>query len=287
MIITNNNNLPEPIFRAIKHNWYKGGGKHFASVTQLLKPPRIFALEKRHYGELTQEADEMIFSLMGSALHEVVAKTETVDTFNEERLQTSIDGKIVTGGVDLYEAETVVDFKFTSVYSFIKKTRIKEWEEQLNMYAYLYREAGFTVKKLQVIAVFRDWSKSRSAYEKDYPRQVEVIDLPLWKKQQAKDFISGRIKLFEEALTYPDELLPDCSIEDRWQKPDQYAVMKKGNKRATKLFETESEAKKYIDGSSEMYIETRISEPLRCLDYCSVKEFCSFYKAYIDAKKAA
>ncbi len=58
--ITNNNGIPDPIYRSIKKGWYSGAGiDHFASATGLLKPPKIFVLEQRHADEITdsQEAD--------------------------------------------------------------------------------------------------------------------------------------------------------------------------------------------------------------------------------------
>jgi len=152
MKITNYNNIPLPIVRAIRHIWYNGANaRHFCSVTQLLKPPKLFVLEKRHAQELHVEASDLIWSLMGSAMHRVLEASETGDTLNEERLFATVNGKTISGGVDLYENGIISDFKFTSVWSFIFASGKREWQEQLNLYSYLFQVAGFEITKLQII----------------------------------------------------------------------------------------------------------------------------------------
>jgi len=101
MKITNFNNIPLPIFRAILHNWYDGANvDHFVSATELIKPIKIVVLEKRHKNEIIEEASDLVWSLLGSAMHKVLEKSETGNTLNEERLFAEVDGKIISGGVD-------------------------------------------------------------------------------------------------------------------------------------------------------------------------------------------
>ena len=195
MKITNNNKIPEPIYRAICQNWYSGSGAdHFCSVTELLKPPKLFVLEKRYKETVEQEASDLIWSLMGSAMHRVLEASETKDTLNEERLYIEINGKTISGGIDLYENSVISDFKFTSVWNYIYSGRKKEWEQQLNLYSYLYQSAGFDVETLQIIAVFRDWSARKSKFEKDYPNQIEIIPIRKWSIDQCENLIGYRFR---------------------------------------------------------------------------------------------
>ena len=288
MKITNNNKIPEPIYRAICQNWYSGAGAdHFCSVTELLKPAKMFVLERRYAQDLEEEASNMIWSLMGSAMHKVLEKSETENSLNEERLFVKVHGKIISGGIDLYEEGTISDFKFTSIWSYIYGSRIKEWTEQLNIYAYLYVKAGFPVEKLQVIAIFRDWSKSKSQYEKGYPKQIEVININLWDMSRTEHFIKKKLSQFEIALKLPDDAIQECTQKERWQDPIVYAVMKKGNKRALRLFNSEEFASKFITfhkDKKKLYIEKRESVSKRCIDYCVVNRFCSFYRKYNEMK---
>ena len=85
--LTNKNNLPEPVFRAITQNRYSGeNDDNFASVTGLLKGVKQFVLEKRHYDEIIEDASDRVWSLMGSAMHSVMENSQTGNTLAEERL---------------------------------------------------------------------------------------------------------------------------------------------------------------------------------------------------------
>ena len=282
MNITNNNQIPIPIYRAICQNWYSGANvQHFCSVTELLKPVKLFVLERRHRADLTREASDLIWSLMGSAMHKVLEKSETKNSLNEERLFCELNGKIISGGIDLYEDGVISDFKFTSVWSFIYASGKREWEEQLNLYAYLYQTAGFEVKKLQIIAIFRDWSASKGRFEKSYPNQVEIIPIRKWSTDQCEHFIRQKLFQLEMALRVPDDAIQECSQKDRWQDDDVFAVMKKGNKRAVKLCTCEEQAKAYMKTNLEkdkLFLDVRHGEPKRCENYCPVNHYSHFYR---------
>lgn len=283
MQITNYNHISEPVLRAIKHNWYSGtNAKHFCSVTQLLKPPKQFVLERRYQDQITQEASDLIWSLMGSAMHRVLEAAETSNSLNEERLSVKVNGRTISGGVDLYENEVISDFKFTSVWSYIYPQQRKEWEKQLNLYAYLYQIAGFEVRKLQIIAIFRDWSVSKQRYEKDYPPQIVTIPIRLWNMDYTDQFIRDRLYKLELALKLPDDAIEACSPRERWQKPTVYAIKKQNVKRALKLCQSRQQAEAYIKTNKyrdKLSIETRESIPKRCEDYCSVNHFCHYYRS--------
>ena len=288
-VITNRNGIPDPIFRSIKKGWYSGSNvNHFSSVTGLLKPPKIFVLEKRHSEEIVEEASDLIWSLMGSAMHAVLEKSEWENSINEERLFATIDGKLISGAVDLYENRTISDYKFTSIWTYIFKSRIKEWTEQLNIYAYLFRKAGFPVDRLKVITIFRDWSKTKFKRERNYPRQIETINLKVWSNEQVEEFIRKRIKLFEMALNLPDDDIPVCLPEERWQ-TIRWAVQKVNAKRATKLFDDRPQAEEYIRQTkrSDLIVEIRQSEPIRCMEYCRCNEFCNYYQGFMNTAKVA
>jgi len=282
MKITNYNKIPEPIYRAVSKNWYSGAGaEHFCSVTELLKPDKLFVLERRHKNTITQEASELIWSLMGSAMHRVLEASETGDTLNEERLFTEVNGKIISGGIDLYENRVISDFKFTSVWSYIYASSKIEWEQQLNLYSYLYQSAGFEVDKLQIIAIFRDWSASKAKHEKNYPKQIEIIPIRKWSIDQCEHFVKQRLFKLDLALRLPDDAITECSQKDRWQDDTVYAIMKRGNKRATKLCSSEEQAKAFMKTNvdkEKLFLEVRYGIPKRCEDYCSVNHYCHFYR---------
>jgi len=282
MKVTNVNGLPEVLVRAISSNWYSGAGvQRFASVTQLIKPTKITVLERRHWQEITRDASDMIWSLMGSAMHKVLEAGGDNNSLSEERVSAMVSDARITGGVDFYEDGVITDFKFIGVWSRTSAERREEWEKQLNMYAYLYRELGFEVRELRVLAIYRDWSKRRAESEANYPCQVEIIPVQLWDNDAARRFIEARVLDIRDALEHPDDLVPECSPGERWQAPDQYAVYKTGGSRALRVFDTEKEAQEYIAGHKDaegLSLVVRQGYPKRCHDYCPVNGFCHFYR---------
>lgn len=282
MKFTNRHKLPEAIVEAIKHNWYSGHKEHrFASVTELLKPTKQFILNKRHYREIVQDASEMIWMLLGSAIHKVLEAAEIDNSISEERLSITVDDAVITGGFDLYKDGIVTDFKFTGVWNYSSDSRKDEWEKQLNLYAYLLRQHGFAVKALQIVAIFRDWQKSKSISNPAYPQQVETISLKLWDDETVLGFLRERISELKSCDELSDDMIPECSPTERWQTDDQYAVYKTGGNRALRLFASREEAETFRNEhkeASQLQIVVRSELPRRCQDFCPVNRFCHYYQ---------
>lgn len=79
-MLTNRKNLNEAIVRAVSQNWYGGAGEERDySVTQLLTPPKIFHLLKRHKNEVEEDVSEKMFMLMGSAMHAILERANEHD----------------------------------------------------------------------------------------------------------------------------------------------------------------------------------------------------------------
>src|SRR5262249_11397013 len=186
--------------------------------------------------------------------------------------------------IDLFDLEEKIlyDWKETSVWKFMLGDTI-EWEEQSNINACIMRMNSIEVKELCNIAILKDWKarKARMTRRDDYPQcAIHIKKLPLWSIGVAQDFILKRI----EAHTVPlDEELPLCSNRERWQRDTQYAVMQKGKKRAIRVFPHLPQAEallKFREGSAQpgqkFVIEERPTEPVRCLDFCPVQQFCDF-----------
>ena len=77
---------------------------------------------------------------------------------------------------------------------------------------------------------------------------------------------------------------PNACNQCHTDKPSQWAVHKSGAKRATKLCDSEEEAKAYIEaqgGKDKLEIQFRPGERTRCEgNYCSVAEFCEQFKGW-------
>jgi len=286
MRITNKYNLPAPLVRAVTATRHESDDDpNSIRVSSVIQPVQLRALMKRHDNDIEEDAADRIFSLMGTLLHDVLEKSaKNFDhCTTEEALSTEILGWKVIGHYDLseftLEGEVLTDWKLTSVYAMKDKNLKSEWEAQVNVYAYLLRLIGKIVLRAQIVAIGRDWSRSRAAREPDYPqRQVIIKPVPLWSNEQVRAYLHERVALHQRADR--EGIWPECSEEERWAHPVKWAIMKKGNKKATKLCDDESQAKRWIDNNiadshAHLYqLEHRPGGSVRCESYCPVSEFC-------------
>lgn len=270
MKYTNHSNLPQPLVTAVTQDPYSRGNADI-SVTQLISPPRKIALEAKHFDELEEDVSDRIWSLIGQSVHHILERANKT-AIAERRLSMKVEDWIVSGAMDaVYSSGLLQDYKVTSVWQVINGLK-EDWENQLNCYAALLRENGESVTKLQVVAILRDWSVNKAREGGNYPEsQVVVIDVPLWPAHFASRWIKDRVILHQQARI----ILPECSSEDRWEKPTVYAVMKPDRKSAVRLLEDESSAKAMAAGIDKGFVVKRPGESTRCTSYCSVARFCT------------
>jgi hypothetical protein len=295
MKITNNSNLPESYLVAVSVDDYDYEKRGDISASELPKSPRQRWLEKRHNDEITVDAADLTWKMIGNIGHKIVERAAHPNTLVEERLSTTVLGWVLTGKCDLiYEngGYGIDDFKFTSVWAV--KNEKPEWTAQLNVYAWLARQYCFEIKRLRIIAVLRDWQISKvmdtedfgpaRGAPPDYPRVgVVVREVPLWSVKKQHLYIMERVQEHKSTEKLPDDKLPDCTDEERWAKPDTFAVLKKkGAKRAVRVLPTLEDAMEWAYDSmlDDYHIEHRPgNKTVRCDHYCDVKKFCNQYAA--------
>jgi hypothetical protein len=268
--LTNRAALPEAIVNAVKNDGYSKGDANI-SITGLLKPPRMAALEALHSHEIVEDVSNRIWSLLGQSVHTILERANRT-AIAERRLSMEIEGWKVSGAMDLYQEEDILsDFKITSVHKIVQGD-LDDWSSQLNCYSALLRHHGHAVNKLQVIAILRDWSKLEAKRNKDYPQaQVVNIPIPLWDEDKALAFIRERVILHQQARLS----LPECSPQERWQKPDVWAVMKVNRKSAVKLFSSREEAMAFASTSKDYSVVHRPGISTRCEAFCRVSKLCT------------
>jgi len=282
MKLTNKFGLPEPVVKALTRNEYSRGESN-RSITQLIDSPRVRILRQENWSEMEEDVSEKMWAVLGAAAHKMFEETANNNYVSEERLFTEIEGWVISGAIDVQKTDqdgvTIMDYKTTSVWSVMVGK--PEWEKQLNCYAYLVRRVkGVLVKGLKVIAILRDWRSRDAEGKPDYPRAPIVeIDIPMWSENEQDRYIEERVALHQAAefqrLTGSE--LPECSAGERWEKAPVWALKKKGNKRAIKLYSNEIEAK--ADLQDGMEIEHRPGESTRCAaNWCRVNAWCSQYK---------
>ena len=285
MKITNHAGLPEPIVNAIKNHEYSKGSADF-SISELIRPPQINQLSRDHDAEITEDAADRIWALLGQAVHGVMEKADTQGSLQEERLYGALMNRVVSGQLDNLDLDAGIlsDYKITSVWSVMGDLK-PEWEKQLNYYCWLAEVNDYQINKIQIVAILRDWSKAAYLRSPDtYPSQnVAVVDVPLWPRGRVENEMSRDI--FDQENAIAGSWRP-CTDSERWFKPGKVALMKAGRKSAVKLFDTGDEAIEYVKasdisliaGESPYSLVERPGVYRRCEDYCSVAQFCDQYK---------
>ena len=290
--ITNNKGFPLALVKAVENDSYSKG-RADRSVTGLLAPPRQAALKDIHEDEITEDVSERTYALYGQLIHLLLERAGEQDrnALTEERLFTEAEGWTISGQTDtitLTEEEgwVVSDYKFVTAYKFKREYSGElvmpvDYERQLNLYAHLLRENGFRVDELKIVAIYRDWSKLEAKRDGNYPQLgAETHDVKLWPAEEAKAFMEERVRLHQDAET----ALPFCDDEERWAKPDKYALMPNANSaRARKLFDSrvaaftwaKDPANKVKDG---WIVDHRVGANTRCENYCIVSEYCEQFQ---------
>ena len=290
MKYTNRHNIPQEIINAV-HNDNYSRGKATISATGLLQPPRIRLLAQEHYDKLTIDVSDEIWKLLGQSVHTILerANENNEDTITEQRMFAKVNEWTVSGQTDSIDVKSNIlkDYKITSVWSIVSALQDgkTDWEQQLNIYAYLYKQnTGKTIDQLNIIAIARDWNKNQYLRSGgDYPPSpITVLDIDLWSDEEQEAFIKQRVSIHQEAeVDYLiNDKLPLCTDEERWRRKDTYRVEKKGRKTAVRVLDTQEEADKYIGGHKDsklLKVVEAKGECVRCANYCDVAEFCNQY----------
>ena len=277
MKFTNKFNLPQTFVNVIHRPTYSKGKAHI-SATEIINSPRIVQLKKKYWDEIEQDASEMVWSLFGSAVHNILEHGKGENHVVEERLHLEFEGWRISGAIDLQEVEpngtiTISDYKVTGAWAVMNEK--DDWHRQLNIYAWMVEKVKkVPVGKLQIIAIIRDWSARDATTKEGYPQSpVATIDIPLWTFEEREKFMTKRIYEHGTALfeMETDGDLPDCTAEEMWEKKTSYALKKDGNVRAKSVHETQEAAEEALvkalgtaKKNEGFSIEIRQGERTRC-----------------------
>lgn len=280
MKFTNVHGLPRNIVSALEANEYNKEGSDF-SATELINPPQMIHLIRKHFDEIEVDVSDRFWLLMGSAVHNYLEK-HSVHGVVENRLtkEYSAYGKkyILSGKSDMFDPDImeIHDYKVTSAWAVIRGAKV-EWIRQLNIYANLHRHAGLDVKGLKIYAILRDWSKTDALRTPSYPPIPFVeMQIDLEEESVVENYIERRLDA--HALARERGIFDDCTPEEKWQGADRWGCVISGkvytSKRGIKTFSSKEDAERH----SEMFPDTRVvyfmGQRRRCEGYCLAAPFC-------------
>jgi len=208
--------------------------------------------------------------------------------YREKTFTATVNGWTLSGTPDYIEDCTLDDYKVCRAWA-VKAGAKTEWEHQANVNAWLAGQDGVHIDQLRVVAFLRDWSPFEAMKDSRYPQQeIQVLPVTRRSNDVIHSYIHARIVLHQMAMQQPDEKLPECTAEERWEKPECWAVtkiQKNGNfaNRAYRLCDNEESAETLAEemtqkGPNQYGVVHRRGESTRCERYCSVQSFCHQYR---------
>lgn len=279
MKITNVMGLPEALVRAVEVQRHNRPGR--ISITTLLKGTKEIVLTDRHWDDIEVDVADLVNMIFGTAVHSVL-ETEGANTFAEETLSAEIEGFIVTGRMDSYDmkAEIVDDYKTASIWKIIKKD-FGDWQRQGEGYGWLLRENGFRVKKARFTAMLKDYKKTEARRDASYPQKPCIVhEIPITDAgvYDFERFAREKVKDVKAAMELTCDAIPPCTPYERWAKETTFAVMKEGRKSAIKVCQSREEGEKVAAENKGSFVVERPGEDTKCMGYCNVAPFCSYYR---------
>lgn len=288
MKITNKLSLPYGLVKAVSPEPHNKPGE--ISATTLIQGTKQVILTQRYWDKLEDDVSERIWAVFGTAVHALL-ENEGENDFCEIELKQKVSDITVTGRIDNYNMATgiICDYKNTSVYKvkagFQKDANgiehgFPEWRMQGLIYAWLLQKNGLPATKCRFIALLKDHSKTEAERDRSYPQSpVYVYEFNVTKEdlEEIENFIRKKVFQYELFSATEDDMIPECTAEERWQKKDVYAVKKEGRKTAVKLFDSQEEAEaKIAELGKGHYLEIRKGESMKCKNYCLCSGFCNF-----------
>ena len=279
--------LPPAVLRALVNDPYVR--KADISTTTLIKPVQMVALERRYEDRLRAEAMDSVWALFGQSVHKILERGINDGVLIEQSFFYTHKGWILSGTVDIIEDSILDDYKVTSAWAILNGVK-DEWKKQLNVNRFLAMRNGLLIDRLRIVAILRDWTKLQATRHQNFSNQqlvvLEVEPLPL---NLVEAYVHQRMREHQKAVELEPSELPECNSQERWQRPDQWAIhkLKKDGEplqSAYRVLEDEDKAYELAEemndkGKARYRVIARPGESVRCKKYCAVAPFCSQYKS--------
>jgi hypothetical protein len=292
--LTNTMGIPDIMVEVLHDSPHELGSSEF-SITQLIKPPRILQLERRHASEIQRDAADMWNSFIGQCVHGGVYKKikDNENYIVEKRLEIDINGVTVGGTPDLYDKNTCTLFDHKTMQTSAFGLEAKpEYEAQLNIYGYMLEGQGNPVHNLMINAIYLDWRKSalRFADQDKYPATpTKLVPVRKWSAEEVEQYLEARVSLHKDAEKLSDEELPTCTPEETWETPSKWVAYRPGGLRALKVEDRIEDLESWLKWKKipmkDVLISQRPGTCRRCEMYCGAAPFCNQYRGWLEAHK--
>jgi hypothetical protein len=170
---------------------------------------------------------------------------------------------------------TVCDVKSTSTWKYILGDGL-EYIKQMSIYKWLNPTLIESINGW-IFSIFTDWSKAESRRKSDYPQdRIQSKEYVLMDDKTTHEFIHNKTIALRALESVPDDMLPDCTPEERWEKKTVWKYYKGASRdRSTKNFDNATDAYNAVASGGGTVVEVK-GESTGC-KYCSVQNLCKQY----------
>ena len=205
---------------------------------------------------------------------------DDLPVYLEQRSEREICGFIVTGKFDFVFNGELEDFKNTSTYAYMKRSKDNAFMLQGSLYRWLNPHI-ITKDALAIRYIFSNWEAGKVAQDPAYPKERIVSrEFPLLSLQASEQYVVSKLNQIKQHWQSPEPQLPECGDEQLMRSEPVFKYYKNPDKRArsTKNFDTAQEAQqRYIeDGCVGVVVEVpgmvKGCKWCNCFDLCSQKD---------------
>lgn len=293
-MLTNDKNIPVALAVMLATDNYNfKPSPNRISVTSLIDSPKKWILSNQISETGVTDISMLIAARMGSSFHAAIEKawedpkealyalgytTEQVESLKvaqEVRMYRDVLGWTVSGQFDMVLNGYLQDHKEMGMYKY-EKADFDSFRKQMSIYRWLDQGEHIHSSKASLNIHLKGWSALEASYKKDYP-QCAMLSYPieLMTLKETEEFVTERIKLFQETSKLAPSEMPDCTGKELWQEPPVWQYFANPtNIKATKNFPTEHEATQHLLLKGKGVIKFKSSKARRCMQYCPAYSIC-------------
>ena len=214
-------------------------------------------------------------------------KEDSIVIYMEQRSEKFINGFFVTGKFDFVGDGELVDHKTTGAYTYVKKSKDRDFMLQGSIYRWLNQDI-ITKNRMIINYTFTDWSKKDFLIQgkKGYPpSRVLSYPIELMSIEATEKWIYDALQTIHDHKNIPEPDLPFCTQEELWQKDTVYKYYQSGKvgTKSTKNFDNFAEAQMRFlkDGSRGLILP--VHGIVKKCPYCDGFSICSQAKQLLAA----
>lgn len=302
------------VFLATDHYDYHDD-PHYLSATSIIKPLRQLILGSRvNQDDVSVDLAQMMPSRLGTALHDSIENAwinhhqkalkilgypkrvidrikinpskeelgeDIIPIYLEQRSYKQVKGLNKTwtigGKFDFVGDGRVEDFKSTSTYTAINKTKDDDYILQGSIYRWLNPDI-ITRDEMAIQFIFTDWSAAKAKSDPGYPQsRIQQRVLKLKSLPETDAFIKRKLRQIESYWNAPEQEIPHCNDDELWRSEPVFKYYKNPSKmsRSTKNFDTKQEA--YSRLAEDGHVGVVVEQPghVTACRYCPGFALCS------------